>query len=92
MWGLHTDPPDAAAMAGIVANELERMGWMLVHRDADLASQPAADLDVEAVKGSLKASKTVQSLTHRLGTFNEAWWDRFAGEVAAAYRDAKGTP
>lgn len=35
----------------------------------------------------LKEVPTVKALTRRLGTFNEAWWKRFADEILAALRN-----
>ena len=50
------------------------------------AEAAPAPLDGLTVEG-LKEVPTVKALTRRLGTFNEAWWQRFADEILIALRD-----
>lgn len=54
-------------------------------RDALAAPAPPAPLAVERLARALPHVQTIRSLTIRLGTFNEAWWERFADEVTRAY-------
>lgn len=47
-------------------------GWA----DAEAAGAP--------LREALKAAPSLRAILNRLGTFNDAWWDRLADEVHAA--------